>query len=155
VRTVLITNGSLLQEAPVRAALDTLAQHAGEIWGKLDAGTPEHFARVNRSAVPFARILENLRFAAERYPLIVQSLFLEHGGEPPPAAEIDAYLGRLRGIGSGGGSIQAVQVYTVARAPAEPGVGPLADAALREIAARVRDELGLLVTIGYGVRPEV
>jgi wyosine [tRNA(Phe)-imidazoG37] synthetase (radical SAM superfamily) len=153
VRTVLITNGSLLQEAPVRAALETLAQHAGEIWGKLDAGTPEHFARVNRSAVPFARILENLRFAARRYPLLVQSLFLEIGGEPPPDAEIDAYLQRLREILQGGGAIRAVQVYTVARKPAEADVGALTDLALDAIAARIRNETRLPVDIAYGVRP--
>jgi wyosine [tRNA(Phe)-imidazoG37] synthetase (radical SAM superfamily) len=154
VRIVLLTNASLLHEAPVQAALDTLAVHSGEIWGKLDAGSPEHYARVNRTAVPYARILENLCFAARRYVLRVQSLFLELNGRPPAEAEIEAYLQRLREISQGGGAIRSVQVYTVAREAAEPGAIALDDAALDAIAARVRDQTGLPVEVSYGARAE-
>jgi mRNA-degrading endonuclease toxin of MazEF toxin-antitoxin module len=48
----------------------------------------------------------------------------------------------------GGGAIDLVQVYTVARRPADPRVGSLTDARLEEIAARVR-AIGLVAEV-YG-----
>ena len=57
-------------------------------------------------------------------------------------AEVEAYATRLREIVAGGGQIDRVQVYTVARKPADPRVGSLTEARLEEIAAHVR-ALGL------------
>ena len=63
-------------------------------------------------------------------------------GVGPPAGEIAAYGGRVRDILEGGGRISLIQVYTVARAPAEPNVAPLADAEVDALATEVRRLVG-------------
>ncbi len=134
----LITNATLLDRPRVQAALPLF----DELWCKLDAGTPEYFARVDGTRFPFARVLQNLRGAARARGIVVQSLFLAFDGEPPAESELDAWADRLAEIVADGGRIDGVQVYTVARRPADPRVGPLDAARLEPIAARAR-ALGL------------
>lgn len=141
-RIVVITNATLLDRPEVAAALGALDAHRLEVWAKLDAGTEAHYLRMDRSATPFDQVLANLLGAARLRPLVIQSMFVRLHGEPPDAAEIDAWLGRLRDLAAGGGRIDRVQVYTSARRTAEPFVEPLEAAALEAIAARVR-ALGL------------
>ncbi|MBN2579934.1 MAG: radical SAM protein [Pirellulales bacterium] len=153
-KLVLITNASLLHQEPVRQALDLLDRNHGEIWAKLDAGTEAYYRQVARSAVPFQRILTNLRDAARARPIVIQSLFPQMHGLPPPPEEIPAYCRRLGEILAAGGKIQTVQIYTVARAPADFWVTPLPDADLDRIAETVRRETGVDATAYYGYAVE-
>jgi len=145
VRLVLITNASRLDDEAVGRAVDVLVANHGEIWAKLDAGTEDYYRRVNRSGVPFGQILENLTAAARRWPVIIQTLFMQLDGQPPGDDELAAYAEQLRRLVAVGGRIASVQVYTVARRPAEPWVTPLADDELDAIGDRLRRETGLVV----------
>jgi wyosine [tRNA(Phe)-imidazoG37] synthetase (radical SAM superfamily) len=142
VKIVVITNATLLHRPCVREALDRLDQHNGEIWAKLDAGTETYYRQVERTKVPFQRVLDNLLEAGRVRPIVIQSMFMRINDQPPAEAEIDAYLARLRDLTSQGCRIKLVQVYTVARATAESFVTPLERDRIDAIAARVRD-LGL------------
>jgi wyosine [tRNA(Phe)-imidazoG37] synthetase (radical SAM superfamily) len=137
-RLVVITNGSLLNRPRVEEALAFLDEGRGELWAKLDAGTEAHYRRVNRSEVPFPRILENLLNAGRSRPLVIQSMFSRIGGEGPLEEELAAYAERLRALAAGGCRIDRVQVYTAARRTALAGVAPLDRASLEAIAERVR-----------------
>jgi hypothetical protein len=75
---------------------------------------------------------------ARERPIVLQSLFLTIEGVGPDAAEIAAWVGRMREIAVHGGRIGHVQVYTVARAPSDPRCGPLDAACLEAIAAAAR-----------------
>ncbi len=143
-KIVLITNGSLLHRDGVQRALATLKENNGEIWAKLDAGTERYFRLVARSAVPFQRVLDNLQEAARRYPLVIQSLFMQIRGQPPSPDEVAAYCDRLGEIAAAG-TIRLVQLYTIARLPAESWVEPLSDKQLDEIAHQVRQRTSLPV----------
>ena len=147
VKLVLITNASMFHRDRVRRGLVILDQNNGEIWAKLDAGTEAYYQTVARSAVPFAKILENLREAARVRPLVIQSLFMRIRGEPPPPEEQDAYCDRLVEIIAAGGQIKLVQVHTIARPPAETWVAPLGDDQLDTLAERVRARTGLNVAV--------
>jgi len=81
---------------------------------------------------------------------VIQSLFLRLNGEGPPAAEIDAYVGRLQTLIDGGCRIKLVQVYTVARGTAVAECTPLPAAELDAISERVRRGTGLTVETYYG-----
>jgi hypothetical protein len=83
-------------------------------------------------------VLQNILGAARIRPIVIQSLFLRLHGEAPTEEEIAAYVDRLRWIGEGGGRISLVQLYTVARRPAETYAEPLTLDELEQIAARVR-----------------
>ena len=123
-KVVTITNATLLHKHQVQAALDSLGER-GEVWAKLDAGSEPYYRLIDRSAVPFSRILNNLLVAGKRRPIVIQSLFARLHGEAPPAAEITAWLGRLTDLRAGGAAIERIQVYTTARSTTESWVEPL------------------------------
>lgn len=150
VKMVLITNASLLDRPHVVRALERLDRNQGEIWAKLDAGTEAFFRRVNRSRFPLQRIVDNIRLTAQQRPLVIQSLFFRLAGEPPESAELDAYCQQLRSILTAGGQLKAIQVYTVARRPAESEVEALQDAEVDAIADRVRQRTGIPTLAYYG-----
>ncbi len=142
VRIVVITNATLLHTRPVERALAILAEHRGEIWAKLDAGTDDRLEAINRPTVDIDldRIVANIARIAARLPVIVQTMLCRMADQPPPPDEIDAYADRLRQIAAAG-SIARVQLYTVARPPAEAFVGALSSDQLEQIARRIRDAL--------------
>jgi wyosine [tRNA(Phe)-imidazoG37] synthetase (radical SAM superfamily) len=139
----LLTNGIDLDREEVVRALALLDDRGLEVWAKLDAGTQSFFDRVARTATPLDRILANLTACAKLRPVVIQALFFRIQGESPPKSEIDAWLDRLRTVLDGSGRISLVQVYTVARRPAEDEVSPLDPGELEHIAERVRRELAL------------
>src|SRR5205807_2420195 len=75
VKLVLITNATQLHRPAVRAALDVLAANNGEVWSKLDAGTEEYYHRIERTTIPFSRVLTNITEAAQARPLVIQAMF--------------------------------------------------------------------------------
>lgn len=151
VKLVLITDASRLQAREVVQALDVLAANHGEVWAKLDAGSEPYYREIARTAVPFARILENLEVTARLRPITIQSLFLEWNGAGPSAEEIAAYCGRLDQIRRMGGRIAAIQLYTVARPTPEPAARPLRAEALDALAAQVKDALPTIpLEVYYG-----
>jgi wyosine [tRNA(Phe)-imidazoG37] synthetase (radical SAM superfamily) len=156
-KLLLITDAAGLDRADVKRGLATLDAHNGEIWAKLDAGTEEYFNLIDRSTIPFARILKNLTTCAKERAIVIQSLFLKVYGIGPSAEEIAAYCDRLREITGAGGTIKLVQISTVVRepmasingAPAWRSVTGLGDAELEAIRAIVKQRTKLAVEV-YG-----
>ena len=130
----LLTNATLLHRARVAAALPAF----DELWCKLDAGTEQYFRVVDGTTFPFSRILHNLRELARRRPIIIQSMFLKMGGVGPTDAEISEWVSRLREIGTPRTEVQSIQVYSVARKPSDPSIGPLDSDRLIWIADQAR-----------------
>jgi wyosine [tRNA(Phe)-imidazoG37] synthetase (radical SAM superfamily) len=150
-KLVLITNATMLHRPEVRRGLQTLHANNGEVWAKLEAGTEAYYHEIERTTIPFQRILENITQAARVEPLVIQALFLRLHGQPPPASEQEAFCERLNEVVRAGGRIKRVQVYTVARRPAEDFVTPLSDAEVDALAELVRRRTGLEVESFYGV----
>jgi wyosine [tRNA(Phe)-imidazoG37] synthetase (radical SAM superfamily) len=150
VQTVLITNATMLHRPAVRRALRTLHADNGEVWAKLEAGTEAYYHQIERTTVPFRRILDNITQAARDAPLVIQALFLRLYGQPPPPAEQEAFCDRLNEIRGAGGQIKRVQVYTVARPPAEAYVSALADGEVDALADLVGRRTGLPAEAFYG-----
>ena len=150
VKMVLITNASMFHRDPVKRALATLDANNGEVWAKLDAGTSDYYRRIDRTTIPFDRILRNLRDAAQVRPLMIQSLFMRVDGIGPSSEEIVAFCDRLSEVLAAGGSIKGVQVYTVARPPAEGFVSALPPAEVDAIAEAVKARVGVPVEAYYG-----
>jgi wyosine [tRNA(Phe)-imidazoG37] synthetase (radical SAM superfamily) len=150
VKMVLITNASMFHRDHVQRGLAILDENNGEIWAKLEAGTEEYFKLVDRTTIPFQQILDNITAAAQVRPLVIQALFMRVNGEPPPAAEQAAFCDRLNEIVLAGGKIKLVQIYTVARRPAESFVAPLTNAEVDALADLVRRRTGLPTASYYG-----
>lgn len=150
VKLVLITNASMFHRPGVKRALAIFDANNGEIWAKLDAGTEAYYERIDRTTIPFGHILENIADAARLRPLVIQSLFVRVDGAGPASEEIAAFCRRLSDLIAEGGAIDRVQVYTVARRPAEDFVAPLSPAEVDAIAAEVVSSVGVPVEAYYG-----
>lgn len=150
VKLVLITDSTRLTHPDVVRGLELMMANQGEIWAKLDAGTEAYYRTVDRSKVPFQRILDNLAATARRWPITIQTLFLAWQGQGPGPEELAAYVDRLRTL-LDQGSLQGVQLYTVARPTPEPEARPLAAAEMDRLAGLVRTALpDLPVEVFYG-----
>ena len=145
VKIVLITNASALHRVPVRSALEDMLQNNGEIWAKLDAGTPEFFRTVSRSNVPFETIRTNLIDFTQDLPVVIQTCFLALHGQGPSADEVRQYAEYLNKLGK----VQFVQIYTVARHTPEDWATPLENCQLDDIAKMVRQQTDLDVRTFY------
>lgn len=137
-KIVVITDACFLTRPKVAAALELLDQNNGEIWAKLDAGTEAYFRQINVPSHSLQHVMDNILAAARTRPLVIQSLFMRVRAAPPSAEEIDAYVGRLRWVLENGGRISHVQVYTVARRPAQSFVSKLTETDLARIGDAVR-----------------
>jgi wyosine [tRNA(Phe)-imidazoG37] synthetase (radical SAM superfamily) len=153
-KIVLITDAGGLDRPDVKHGLEIMDANNGEVWAKLDAGTEDYFKLINRTKIPFPRILKNIAEAAKVRPIIIQSLFLKIHGVGPSAEEITAFCQRLREIKN----IKLVQVYTVARkamtvvdgVPAWEFVSALTNAEVDTITERVCKEAGVKAESFYG-----
>ncbi len=150
VKMVLITNASMFHRDHVRRGLEILDRNQGEIWAKLEAGTEDYFHLIDRTPIPFRQILDNITAAAQVRPLVIQALFMRVAGRPPPSEELSSFCDRLAEIVAAGGQIKLVQIYTVARRPAESYVTPLDDAEVDAIVELVRQRTGLEAAAFYG-----
>lgn len=150
-RIVLITNGANLAKPAVREALAVLDDNNGEIWAKLDAGTEARYRLVDRPNISLARLLEHIVDAARKRPLVIQTLFMRIDGQVVPDSEVSAYCDRLDEVRAAGGAIKGIQLYTIARKPAESSVSPLSDEELDRLASLVRSRIPVPVETFYGV----
>lgn len=147
VRMVLITNASMFHRAHVQRGLELLDSNNGQIWAKLDAGTEDYYKLIERTTIPFRQIIDNLQNAAKVRPLVIQSLFMNVNGVPPDNHEISEFAKRLGEVLEAGGSIELVQIYTVARQPAESYVTALTEMQLQQIATEVKSTTALQTAV--------
>jgi histidinol dehydrogenase len=125
---VLITNGAGLLQPRVFYLLAGAAAGplALNIWLKLDAGTSGWYQQINRAAIPFEKIIAQIKKFAACAPVTIQTMLCAVDGSAPPEEEARAWetlvcaLAVIAANGTGGG-IRKVQVYGKARpAPEDP-----------------------------------
>jgi wyosine [tRNA(Phe)-imidazoG37] synthetase (radical SAM superfamily) len=149
-KLVLITNATRFHMPRVQQALSILDANNGEIWAKLEAGTEAYYRQIERTTIPFQLILNNITRAARIRPVVIQALFMRVHDVPPSVEELVAFCDRLNEIVGTGGDIRLVQIYTVARVPAESYVAPLRSAEVDALVHLVRERCGLNALPFYG-----
>ena len=150
VKIVLITNATELNRERVKQGLKLMDSVNSEIWAKLDAGTPEYYKLIDKTNFSFEQILQNILETAQTRPINVQTCMMRVDGEGPSEQEINSYCIRLQNILAKGGQLKMVQLYTVARPPAQSRVTSLARLDLDTIAQTIRQKTGLPVETFYG-----
>lgn len=149
VKTVLITNGSLMQRARVQAGVRKLAALNGEVWFKVDRATRSGLRRVNNVRTDPVRMRANLEIAAHLCPTWIQTCVFAIDGFPPDETEQLAYLNFLRERVADGLPLQGVLLYGLARQSFQPEakrLSPLPFSWLDAFAQRIR-LLGLEVKV--------
>jgi len=151
VKMVLITNASMFHRDHVKAGLQILDENRGEIWAKLEAGTEAYFQTIDRTSFKLQEIVDNIAAAAQRRSVVIQSLFMNVNGVAPSNEELLAFCSRLSEIVTAGGAIDHVQVYTVARPPAESFVTALNNSEVDQIVTLVKEQTGITAVPYYGI----
>ena len=141
-KVVLITNSSGLDRPEVLEGIKLLTKR-DEVWAKLDAGTEEYKAKINRTEVPLSKLLENILLVGQLRPIIIQSLFTAIDGEEPSLGEITAYAERLARLQADGAKISLVQVYSATRPVWTSRCSHLPLRRLSQIVELVRERTGL------------
>ena len=143
---VVITNGAGLLRPQTFSLLAGAATGplALNIWLKLDAGTSGWYQRINRAAIPFEKIITQIKEFAACAPATIQTMLCAVDSGGPPDEEARAWetlvceLAVISANGAGGG-IRKVQIYGKARpSPDDPKATPLPVDYLEARAASLR-----------------
>jgi wyosine [tRNA(Phe)-imidazoG37] synthetase (radical SAM superfamily) len=149
VKTVLISNGSLMHQREVREGLRRLQPINGEVWFKLDSATRDGMRRMNGTRMGLNRVARNLQIAADACPAWIQTCVLAIDGAAPSETEQAAYLEFIGEQLSQGVPIRGVLLYGLARQSYQPEADRLSSLPaswLEAYAKRIR-ALGLTVKV--------
>lgn len=141
VRTVLITNGSLLYRDEVQQGLRKLASINGEVWFKLDRASEAGMTLVNDTRIGLDKVRTNLVMAISLCPTWLQTCWFALDGEPPSAQDEEDYLEFVSALLAEGGGLQGVLLYGLARPSLQPEAARLSNLpedAMQRFADRIR-----------------
>jgi wyosine [tRNA(Phe)-imidazoG37] synthetase (radical SAM superfamily) len=149
VKTVLITNGSLVYRRPVLQGLRDMAKLNGEVWFKLDRASEEGMQHVNDIHISMSKVCDNLTAAISLCPTWLQTCWFALDGVPPSRQDEDDYLEFVAGLLHDGYRPQGVLLYSLARPSMQaeaPRLSALPEANLQAFADRIV-KLGLPVKV--------
>jgi wyosine [tRNA(Phe)-imidazoG37] synthetase (radical SAM superfamily) len=143
----LITNGSRVMRATVQEGLRRMGARHGEIWFKVDAGSPTARQHINDIAMKTDAVIRNLRTAASLCPTWVQTCAFGWGDRVPLAEDLPSYLELLRAAGPE--RLQGVHLYSLARPSLQPEATALRRLSVAELEAIAKPigDLGLEVRV--------
>ncbi|MFA6972424.1 MAG: radical SAM protein [Gallionella sp.] len=149
VKTVLITNGSLLHRGDVQQGLRDMSRIHGEVWFKLDRASAAGMLRINDTHARIDKVRENLIAAMAACPTWLQTCWFALDGEPPSVQDEDDYLEFVAGLLRDGHPLQGVLLYGLARPSLQreaARLSALPAAVLQDFADRIA-RLGLPVKV--------
>ena len=147
VKTVLITNGSLLYRDEVQQGLREMVKLNGEVWFKLDRASEAGMQRINDTRTSMSKVRDNLAAAIALCPTWLQTCWFALDGEPPSRQDEDDYLGFVSALLRDGLKLRGVLLYGLARPSLQAEthrLSALPAANLQAFAERI-GELGLPV----------
>jgi wyosine [tRNA(Phe)-imidazoG37] synthetase (radical SAM superfamily) len=142
----LITNGSLLDRKTVQAGIAQIGRAGGEVWFKLDAGTPAGLVRINSTRTQPESVARRLARCAALAPTWVQTCLFRLDGELPAESEMQAYLALLAPLAP---DLAGIHLYSLARPSLQkeaPRLRRMDAEWMEQIAGRIR-QLGLTVRV--------
>lgn len=149
VKTVLITNGSLMQRSDIQNGVTKLAKLNGEVWFKLDRATEAGMRKINNTRVSMAKVRANLSASARRCPTWIQTCVFALDGAGLDEGEQEAYVKFLRDCKADRIPLRGVLLYGLARRSFQAEakrLAPLSPEQLETFAQRIR-ALGLEVRV--------
>ena len=147
VKTVLITNGSLMHQHKVMKGVKDLAGINGEVWFKIDRATVEGTQLINDTKINKSRIMSNLEASAKACPTWIQTCLFKLDGLHPADSDLDAYVQLIGEAVARGIPFKGILLYGLARQSHQPEsarLSKLDDGWLNAFAHRLR-ELGVTV----------
>ena len=149
VKTLLITNGSLLYRNSVQQGLRDMAKLNGEVWFKLDRASEAGMQRINDIHMSLNKVRDNLIAAIACCPTWLQTCWFALDGEPPSRQDEDDYIEFVAALLRDGHQPQGVLLYSLARPSLQaeaPRLSALRAEHLQAFADRI-SKLGLAVKV--------
>ncbi len=149
VKTLLITNGSLMHRSEVQQGVRAMAKLNGEVWFKLDRASEEGMRLINDTHTAVAKVRENLITAISFCPTWLQTCWFALDGKPPSGQDEDDYLKFVSSLLHDGYKLEGVHLYGLARPskqPEAPRLSALPAEHLRAFADRI-GKLGVPVKV--------
>lgn len=149
VKTVLITNGSLMHRNEVQQGLRAMAKLNGEVWFKLDRASEAGMQLVNDTRTSIGKVRDNLIAAISLCPTWLQTCWFALDGEPPSRKDEEDYLEFVSALLRDGHKPLGVLLYTLARPslqPEAPRLSALSAEHLQAFAERI-GKLGLTIKV--------
>lgn len=152
---VLITNSTgFLKQEVADLLIDFSAEARLQIWAKLDGGTERLHRMLSRSTFALSDIIAGIAAFSRRIPLTIQTMIPFDSRTAEILFDCGAYASTLGEITAGGGRVEVIQLYTVARHPAEPWVEALSDDAMAGLARQLGASLALQGDAAQNIRIE-
>lgn len=120
IKTVLITNGSLMHQHKVMKGVKDLAGINGEVWFKIDRATVEGAQLINDTKINKSRIMSNLEASAKACPTWIQTCLFKLDGLHPADSDLDAYVHLIGGAVARGIPFKGILLYGLARQSHQP-----------------------------------
>ncbi len=149
VKTVLITNGSLMHREPVQNGLRQMAKINGVVWFKLDRASEAGMLRINDTHATMNAVRMHLNTAISLCPTWLQTCWFAVDGVPPSSQDEEDYLTFVALLRSVESTVQGVLLYGLARPSLQveaPRLSALPKESLEGFAQRIR-ALGLTVQV--------
>jgi wyosine [tRNA(Phe)-imidazoG37] synthetase (radical SAM superfamily) len=149
VKTVLITNGSLLYRNSVQQGLRDMAKFNGEVWFKLDRASEAGMQHVNDIRMAMNKTRDNLTAAIACCPTWLQTCWFALDGLPPSHQDEEDYLEFVSSLLQDGHKPRGVLLYSLARPSMQaeaPRLSSLTAEQLQPFADRI-GKLGLQVKV--------
>jgi hypothetical protein len=149
VKTVLITNGSLLYRSEVQQGLRDMAKLNGEVWFKLDRASEAGMQLVNGTRISMSKVRDNLIAAIACCQTWLQTCWFALDGKLPSRQDEDDYLEFVSALLRDGHRPQGVLLYSLARPSMQaeaPRLSALSAEQLQTFADRI-GKLGLQVKV--------
>ncbi|MGB8516995.1 MAG: radical SAM protein [Gallionella sp.] len=133
VKTVLITNGSLMHREGVQNGLRAMAKINGEVWFKLDRASAAGMSRINDTHTTPDKVCEHLTTSISLCPTWLQTCWFAVDGASPSAQDEQDYFAFVASLLRDGNALQGVLLYGLAR--------PSLQAEAARLSALTREEL--------------
>jgi len=135
VKTVLITNGSLLYRSSVQQGLREMAELNGEVWFKMDRASEAGIQKVNDVHMNIGKVRDNLISAIACCPTWIQTCWFAMDGEPPSLQDEDDYLEFVKTLIREGHEPQGVLLYSLARTSMQAEASRLSALSIEQLQA--------------------
>lgn len=149
IKSILITNGSLLHRSNVQQGLQLLSQFNGEVWFKLDRASAAGMESINNTQASMEKVRKNLATAIGLCPTWLQTCWFALDGIAPSKQDEDEYLQFIAGLIQDNICPQGVLLYSIARPSHQaeaPRLAALTAQQLEFFADRIR-ALGITVKV--------
>ena len=148
-KTVLFTNGTMIDRPDIQKELPRFFNNNGEIWFKLDFWDETSIKKINRTEIPAEKLINKLIIIGKKYPLVLQSCFFSWNKERFNEDIYSGYIELIQYILKKGVKIKLIQAYTLARKPADLRAVPWSDNDMDRLYTYFKDKLTVSIKITY------